>query len=332
MPLPSFRYLAPVTLDETLGLLARFGGDLAVLAGGTEIIGRLKQRLTKPESVVSLRNVPNLSGIRTEGAEMVIGPMTTLRELAQSPVVARVSRALSVAADSVAAPPIRNIATIGGNILQNTRCLYYNQSEFVRKAAEPCIKAGGNSCLTVKGSRKCFSVYQGDLAPALICSGAKAKIEKSGKSRVCTVAELFTGIGESPFSVEESELLTEIRVPIPAGTFASSFKKLRLRGSLDYPLASASVFFSFANGSIEEGKIVVGASAASPVVVTDAVKAVKGKLPDQVDADEAGELAAKAVVLADNLGLPASYRKKIIKVLTARAIREVIAQSGKAGL
>lgn len=331
MSLAPFQYLAPVALDETLALLAQFGNDAALVAGGTEIIGRLKQRLIKPARVVSLRNVPGLCGIRAEGEEIVIGPMTTLREVAQSPVVAKACKALCQAADAVAAPPIQNVATVSGNLLQNSRCLYYNQSELVRKAGKPCLKVGGQACLAVKGSKKCFSVYQGDMAPALICCGAKVKLEKSGSSRFCTVAELFTGRGESPFSVGRDELLTEIRVPVPATPSASSFKKLRLRGSLDYPLASAACLLSLDKGSVSDAAIVVGACGASPVVVTEAANALKGRSPAAIDGSDAGELAAKAVEVADNLGLPGSYRRKMIRVMTVRALREVLAQLGKAG-
>ncbi len=332
MSLPPFQYLAPATVNETLGLLARLGEDTVLLAGGTEIAGRLKQRLVRPSHVISLKNVDGLSGIRREGDEIVIGAMTTLREVARSPVIAGACKAISDAAGSVAAPPIRNVGTVGGNLLQNSRCLYYNQSEFVRKAAEPCIKAGGETCLAVKGSKKCFSVYQGDMAPILMAAGARVKLERNGASRLCPVADLFTSSGESPFSVAADELLLDIRVPVPAAPSASSFKKLRLRGSIDYPLASAAVFLSFSDGVISDAALVIGACGPSPVSVEEAAGMLNGKAPDRVNGSEAGELALKKIGAVDNLGMPGSYRRKMAKILAERALREALDQSVKAGL
>lgn len=331
MSLPPFEYLAPVTVNETVGLLARLGDDAALVAGGTEIIGRLKQRLIRPSQVISLRNVYGMSGIRREGGELVIGAMTSLREVARSPVISGMYGAICAAADAVGAPPIQNIGTLGGNLLQNSRCLYYNQSEFVRKAGEPCVKVGGKTCLAVKGSKKCFSVYQGDMAPVLIAAGAQVGLVKNGASRLCTVAELFTGAGESPFTIAADELLTEVRLPISTVPAASSFKKLRLRGSLDYPLASASVFLSFNAGSISDAAIVIGACGPSPVAVSDAAEMLKGGTHDRVDVTRLGETAVKMVQAADNLGMPGPYRRRMIKVLTERALREALDRPSRAG-
>ncbi len=325
MSLSPFDYAAPTTLEEALGLLARWGGEAAVIAGGTEIMGRLKHRLVRPSHVISLRQVPGLSGLRSEGAEIVIGPMTTLREVARSPVIEKACNALTVAAEAVGAPPIQNVASIGGNLLQNSRCLFYNQSELVRKAEEACLKQGGNVCIAVGGSRKCFSVYQGDMAPVLMCCGAKVTLQKKGGSRTCPVSALFTGSGEWPLSIEKDELLTEIRIPVPSLPSASVFKKLRLRGSLDYPLASAAVCLTRRNGSIAEAAIVIGACGPAPMVVA------QGEPPGEIDGDQAGEIAARMFQAVDNLGMPGSYRRKMIRVLTARAVREALDHSGKAG-
>jgi CO/xanthine dehydrogenase FAD-binding subunit len=239
--------------------------------------------------------------------------------------------AISQAASEVGAPPIQNIGTLGGNLLQNSRCLFYNQSELVRSAAKPCLKVGGQLCHAVKSSKKCFSVYQGDTAPALLCFGATVKLQKKDSSRTCALAELFTGSGESPFSITKDELLTEVRVPLPPAGSRSSFKKLRLRGSLDYPLASAAVLLSFGNGSISDASVAIGACGPAPVSVSAVTEALRGNSTGEADVSGAGELAAKLFRAADNLGVPGSYRRKMIKVMTARALREAIDQSGKEG-
>ena len=331
MALPHFQYLAPKTVEEALALMARHGEGLKVVAGGTEILGRLKHRLINPSYVLSLRNVAAMEGIRTEESEVVIGAMTTLREVAESGLLKDVCEAVSQAADAVAAPPIQNIGTLGGNLLQNTRCLQHNQSELVRKASGPCFKTGGRTCLAVKGGNRCFSVYQGDMAPALIACGARVKLERTGSSRFVMVEEIFTGSGESPFTVDNDELLTEIRIPVGPGPHTSSYKKLRLRGSLDYPLASAAVFLSFTNGLIDDARLVIGACGPSPVSVTEAADLLKGKAPETIDVKEVGKTASKVGEIVDNLLLPATYRRKMFKILAERAIDEALRDFTEAG-
>jgi 4-hydroxybenzoyl-CoA reductase beta subunit len=331
MTLPRFQYLAPKTLEEALDLMSRYNGGLEVVAGGTEILGRLKHRLVNPSHVMSLKGVQGLSGIRKEGSELVIGSMTTLREIARSPAVAKASRAVAQAADAVAAPPIQNVGTVGGNLLQNTRCLQYNQPELTRKASGLCIKTGGRTCLAVKGGKRCLSVYQGDLAPALAACGATVKLEKTGASRILAVPELFSGSGQSPFTVDKQELLTEVRIPLPAGRCSSCYKKLRLRGSLDYPLASAAVFLSLKKGVIDESRLVIGACGPSLVSVTEGASLLKGKAPKDADIKKIAEKASKAGEPVDNLSLPAAYRRKMFKILAARAIDEALRDFTEAG-
>ena len=331
MALPPFQYVAPATVDETLALLSEYGERIKVLAGGTEITGRLKQRLVTPSHILSLKNVPGFSGIATKEGEVVIKAGTTLREVIASPLLKPAFSAIIQAAEAVAAPPIQNIATIGGNLLQNTRCLEYNQSELVRKASGLCFKTGGGTCLAVKGGNRCFSVYQGDLAPALMAFDATIKVEKKGSSRILTVCDLFSGKGESPHTLSADELVTEIHLPVPASSFASSYKKLRMRGSLDYPLASACVFLSVGDGVAREARIVLSACGPSPLSRTEAAGLLKGKALTQIDVQEVADAAARGVEAADNLVLPASYRRKMFRVLAARAIREALDDLTKAG-
>ena len=291
----------------------------------------MKHRLVNPSWVLSLKGVQELRGIRTQGSELVIGSMTTLREVARSPAVAKASRAVAQAADAVAAPPVQNAGTVGGNLLQNTRCLQYNQPVLTRKASGLCIKTGGRACLAVKGGKRCLSVYQGDLAPALVVCGATVKLEKPGASRMLAVPELFSGSGQSPFTVGKGELLTEVRIPLPAGRSSSCYKKLRLRGSLDYPLASAAVFLSLKNGVIDEGRLVIGACGPSPVSVAEGASLLQGKAPGDADVKKAAEKASKAGEPVDNLSLPAAYRRKMFKILAARAIDEALRDLTEAG-
>lgn len=328
MSLPFFQYLGPTTKEEALSVRGRHGADeLEVVAGGTEILGRLKQGLSRPDYVMSLKNLEELRGIAFDSRNLTIGSGTTLREIIRSEHSKRFS-AMVEAASAVAAPPIQNVATIGGNILQQTRCLKYNQSQLARQGMEPCFKAGGAVCNVVQGSRRCFSVYQGDLAPVLIAFEAQVKIEAVGSTRTVSVSELFTGHGEKPFSVADNELLTDIVLPIPQSVYGSSYKKLRVRGALDYPLASAAVFLSFAaDGSVAAARVVIGAAGPAPKRVEAAEAVLTNRHPNQEEIGEAGDQAARAVQVAENLPLPAPYRRAMVGVMTKRAIADALQET-----
>lgn len=332
MRLPPFEYLGPRSVKEALEMIDGHRGKVGIVAGGTDIINRLRQRLVAPPFVMSLKGVAELAGVRKKGANIVISAGTTLRDVMESPIVAEYVPGLMQAARLVAAPPIQNIATIGGNILQNTRCLFHNQSELVRKAAEPCLKQGGKVCLAVKGSRKCFSVYQGDMAPVLIALGAKVTLRSPRGRRTIPLAELFTGNGKEPFTIEKDEILTDISVPVPKGTFGAAYEKLRLRKGLEYPLVSAAVFLSFNNkGVVSQARIVLGAAGPAPKLLEKAAAALIGKRPEEIDIDAAASDALKAAQPADNLALPADYRRKMAKVFAARAIAGALENAQKAG-
>ena len=332
MGLPPFQYLAPRTLKESLEMLSEYKGKVSIVAGGTDIINRLRKRLISPPYVMSLKGVAELTGIKKESKEIVILARTTLREIAASPAISERFKSINQATAFVAAPPIQNIATIGGNLLQNTRCLFYDQSELVRNATPPCIKQGGEVCAAVKGSTRCFSVYQGDMAPSLIAFDARAVLQKAGGSRTVSVSELFSRNGKNPLSIAEDELLTDIIIPIPQGSYGSSYQKLRMRTALDYPLASSSVFVSVSEkGVIDQARVVIGAAGPAPTLVEKASPCLTGKRPAESDVEGAAECAYQAAETVNNLALSGAYRRKMVKVFTKRAIEAALLNLEKAG-
>jgi 4-hydroxybenzoyl-CoA reductase subunit beta len=281
---------------------------------------------------MSLKGVAELTGIKKKSNEVVILAGTTLREIVESATISELFLSINQAAALVAAPPIQNIATIGGNLLQNTRCLFYNQSELVRKAAPPCIKLRGKVCAAVKGSTRCFSVYQGDMAPSLIAFDARAVLQKAGGTRKVPVSELFSHNGKSPLSIENDELLTDIILPIPRGSYGSSYQKLRMRTGLDYPLASSSVFVSVSKkGVIDQARVVIGAVGPAPMLVEQASPCLTGKRPEESAIEQAAEYAFQAAKPVNNLALPGAYRRTMVKVFTKRTIEAALRNLEKAG-
>jgi 4-hydroxybenzoyl-CoA reductase subunit beta len=332
MRLPPFDVLEPRTVKDALSMMRDHKGALKVIGGGTELVGLMKSRLVTPQYVLSTRKIGALIGIEEKKREVMIGAGTTLREIMESPLLAERFKAVAQGASAVAAYPIQTMATIGGNLLQSTRCLYYNQSEVHRHGLPACFKAGGNICNAVKGARHCFSVYQGDMAPALISLDARVQLKNEGGSRKIPLAELYTGGGKAPVSIEPDELLTHISIPIPQGSYSSTYQKLRLRKALDYPIASAAAFISATpDKEVDKVRLVLGAAGSGPRTVEDAAAFFKkkGHGDDVIEAISAK--ASKGAEMVDNLSFPASYRRKIIKVAAARALRETLQDLKRSG-
>jgi 4-hydroxybenzoyl-CoA reductase subunit beta len=324
MRLAYFDFFEPDTLQEMFTIMERYGKRVRLLAGGTDIIPLMKFGLITSPYLLGLKNLPELKGIKRQGQNVHIGAMTTLTGIVASGLISKHLPALHEAALAVAAPPIRNVATIGGNLFQNSRCLFYNQSSTWRLEREACLKAGGKTCLAVPGSKKCFSVYQGDLAPALIVHEARVRIEKKrGKPREVAVRELFTGQGHEPVRRAAGEVATEIIVPIPGNRMGSGYRKLRLRSAMDYPLAGAAAFVSAAKGTIDSARIVLSAAGPAPVVVP-LNGFIIGKKPADVDLESVGESIPKNLPIVNNSVAPAWYRRKMLAVFAKRAMQAAL--------
>ncbi len=328
MRLPYFDYHEPATLEEALALMAEHRGDLRILGGGTELLPLMKFGLAKPSHIMNPGHLPSLRGVSAEDGTLRIGAMTTLAELSVSHEIRRTFNAIHEAVESVAAPPIRNVATLGGNLCQNSRCLFYNQSATWREEESPCLKAGGDACLAVPGGKKCFSVYQGDLAPAITALGGKIKIEKVGSSRLIPPDELFSGNAKQPIALNDDEMITAVLLPLPGGRVGSAYRKMRMRPAMDYPLLSvAAVVCVNDAGTIDAARVVIGAVAPAPLIAHEAGGLLLGQDPRKVDLDKVGQAAVGKTQMVDNLVLPASYRKKMIPVFVRRAVEGAVEQA-----
>jgi 4-hydroxybenzoyl-CoA reductase subunit beta len=325
MRIPYFDFRAPSTLEEALSILDDYHGGAQVLAGGTDLIPLMKYGLDAPGTIMSLKNVTSLSGIKLENKEFHIGAMTSLADLLSSSIIKDNFQALHQAIAAVAAPPIRNVATVGGNICQNSRCFYYNQSKTWRIESPPCLKAGGNICHAVPKGKKCFSVYSGDLAPALIALKSSVSVERKGKCRILTLRDIFSDNGMVPFTLDKEELLTSIIIPLPEKGTYSSYVKMRLRPAVDYPLLSVAVSVSLGGDrEIKEATFVLGAVGPAPVVVSASGQLLRDGMNNTDDFDALGEILRKKTQMVDNLALPGSYRRKMLPVMAKKAIQAAI--------
>jgi len=175
--LPLFQLLRPKTLDEAVSLMAKHDGDVKVVAGGTDLLPSMKQKLFTPGFVLDLRGVGELRGIKSApGKGTEIGALTTLTAIERSSEIVRDYPVLYEAVRTVASPVLRNMGTLGGNLCLDTRCLWYNQSLAWRKSCGFCLKKDGNLCHVAPGGKFCWAAFSGDTAPALLCLGAEIEI------------------------------------------------------------------------------------------------------------------------------------------------------------
>ncbi len=330
MRLPSFEYLAPERLEDVLDLLDTHKEACRVLAGGTDLLVRMKQRLVSPAMLISLKHLQTLSYIRQEDDVVVIGAKTPLIDIIRSDLINRLYPGLVTALAAVGAPTLQqHTGTIGGNLLQENRCIFYNQSAFARSGRPACHKAGGRYCQATTGSDdRCRSTCRSDGAPMLTALSAEAVLKKKSGMRTLPLGEFFTGTGEHPHAVETDELLTELRLPPPPPGSRNAYQKLAWRSAVDFPLVSAAVSVTVEKGEIAGATVVLGAAAAMPLTVVAAGKALVGKsAADDAALRRAGEIAMDhaAAFMVDNVGVSVDYRIRTSGVMTRRALSEALA-------
>lgn len=321
--LPPFRYLAPHSLDEAASLLAQEGEQAMLVAGGTDLYPNMKRRQFTPPVLIGLRNIPSLrhiSGSPEQGLR--IGSGVTLTTLAEHPLVQEHYSALAIAAGAVSTPQLRNAGTIGGNLLLDTRCNYYNQTEFWRHSIGYCMKKDGDVCLVAPGSPRCWAISSADTAPVLVSLAASVRLVSVRGERVIPVRELFRDDGMQPYNREPDEILSEILLP-PADDWRSVYLKLRRRGSFDFPILGVAVALQSAeDGTVCDARITLGAVASHPVEADDAAVLLAGQrlTPETINAVAA--LAAKRAKPLDNADLSMNYRKQMATIYVRRALSQ----------
>jgi 4-hydroxybenzoyl-CoA reductase subunit beta len=327
MRLPPVDYQAPETLDQALTILNERGPAAAVLAGGTDLVVRLRQRLVTADTMVSLKNISELKTIRQEGVTLIIGAAASLRDVIDHPVVQQELPALALALESVGSPDIQHRqGTIGGNLLCNTRCIYYNQSGWWRSGLEHCFKDGGQVCHCLPDSKECTSGCQSDGVVMLTALSAQATIKSSKSERTVPVGQIFSGKGEAPFTLAADELITDIRIFLPAPGTGMSYQKLRWRSAVDYPLMSAAAVVTFSQDNLDRVRLVLGTAGPAPLVIDEAEKILRGKPPTPELIAQAASAARKKAegLIVENTIAPAEYRRKMAEILARRALAEAV--------
>ena len=300
LPLPPFSWEAPDRLDDLLALAAAPGARL--VAGGTDLLPSMKHRLFTPSALVSLGRLPELARVEpTEGGGLRLGATVTLAALAAHPLVRARYPALAEAASTVATPTIQGMGTLGGNLMLDTRCVYYNQPQGWRDGLGGCLKASGTVCHVARTGTGCYAAHSADTVPVLWLYGATVELASSAGVRSVMVRDLFGDDGRDWLRVRPGEVLTAVELPPPGSPVA--YRKLRRRDAIDYGLLLVA-----ATAEEQGGRAVLSALGPRPVeVVADRLD----------DLPEAAWAAARP--LPTHL-TPAPWRKHMARVEVRRAI------------
>ena len=317
-----FAHFNATSVDEAVSILRRYGGNAHLIAGGTDIVGKMKDQIlpSYPEALVNLKTIPNMDAIREERGMLKMGAMAILEDIAHHAVVREKYTALAEAAGRCASPHLREMGTLAGNICQDIRCWYYRHPE--NRFA--CLRKRGSRCYALEGDNRyhsifggsveegCVAVHPSDTAPALIALDASIRTTKR-----TVKAENFFQVGVAKTTVlEEDEIVTEIQIPAPPKDARSAFLKFALRKSIDFPIVNCAVLVSNSKGKVERVRICLNAVYVTPYRATNAEQAMIGKVLNEANAEAAGNAAIEgAKPLKDN-----GYMVQIAKALVKRAI------------
>ncbi len=292
-----FTHINATSVDEAVSLLRRYGGRASLIAGGTDLLGKLKDEFMPayPEAVVNLKTIPGLDFIRQEGDTLKIGALTRLADIAANPVIQSRYAALAEAANRTASPALREMGTLGGNLCQDVRCWYYRNTN----NRFPCLRKSGGACYALEGDDRyhsifggnvengCIAVHPSDTAPALIALGARIQT-----SRRTIPSGSFFRVGECKTTVlDDDEIVTEIHVPFPPGK--SAFAKFALRKAIDFPIVNGAAMIAVSDGTVSAASICLNAVYVIPYLATSAAQTLLGKPLDEAAAQAAADAAVQ---------------------------------------
>jgi len=324
-----FEYASPSSVQQALGLLSATWGDSEILAGGTDLLGRMKDYVSTPKRVVSIKNLPGLHAISRENGGIRIGALVTLDRIADAPDIRDNYPALAQTVAEAASPQIRNMATIGGNLCQRPRCWYY------RRGMGLLPKTPEGKSLIIEGENRYHAILGNDgpayfvspstIAPMLIAYNARIRISGSDGPREIALEKFFRipqSENEREHDLKANEIVTDIFIPSAKEVRAANYE-VRQKAAFDWPLTTASVVLQMSGNTVQSARIVMGAVAPVPWMSEEAAQAIAGKSIDEQTASVAGVAAvSRAHPLRKN-----GYKVKLASVAVKRALLIAAGQS-----
>lgn len=323
MRLPKFVYLLPGSIAEAVAML-QDRPAAKILAGGTDLLVNMKHRVEVPPVLVNIKSISDLDYIHRDNGAVRIGALTPLKRISRAPFIAEKLPALARAASLVGSFHHQTMGTIAGNICQQNRCKYYNQSQWWRSARPTCYKVGGEICHVVNKKETCYSSYCGDSAPALLVLNARVVLQGGGSSREIPFEELFSGDGKSPLNLNKGEILSEIIIPAETADGVSSYTKYANRESIDFPIVGAAFW---ASREKKEYRVAFTAVAKNPVRGRRLEAFLDGKDLSKAIMAEASKLASKEAAPVKNSLFSPAHKREMMGILLQRAVNEATRRS-----
>jgi xanthine dehydrogenase YagS FAD-binding subunit len=317
-----FLHIDARTMDEAISALQRYGDRADIIAGGTDLLGKMKDAILPryPEALIDIKNIPGLDFLKEEKGILRIGALTRLEDIGKEPIIREKYTALAQAAARTASPHIREMGTIGGNLCQDIRCWYYRNPD----NRFPCLRKGGGRCYAIEGDNRyhsimggsveggCYAVHPSDTAPALIALNAKIITSK----RTLNAEDLFQVDVSRTTVLDSDEIVTEIQVPQPKTGSKSVFLKFAIRKSIDFPIVNCAARITSRSGAVAAARICLNSIAVKPYRAVKAEKTILKKRVDESLAASAGSAAMSDAKPMEGNG----YMVQIARVLVKRAI------------
>src|SRR5437667_2720616 len=326
--LPKFRYLQPDSIGAAIRMMADNGPDAMFVAGGTDLYPNMKRRQQTPKVVIGLAQINDLRTTKGQPKDgVVLGANLTLSEVTGDSRIRHAYPAVARAAELISTPLLRNMGSIGGNLLLDTRCNYYDQTYEWRKAIDFCMKKDGNICWVAPSSPRCWAVSSSDVAPVMMAIGAEFRLVGPKGERVVPAGRLYANDGINYLTKHPAEILAEVRLPAPNG-WDAVYLKLRRRGSFDFPVLGVAAWVKWGTGkgeggSVAEARIVLGGVASQPQEVPTAGATLAGSdLSDEAIA-AAADAAYRPAKPLDNTDFDLSWRKQMTRVYVKAALEEL---------
>src|SRR6266542_279171 len=335
MRLPKFEYHVPREIAAALKIMASTGPEAQFVAGGTDLYPNMKRRQQTPRTVISVMHLSELNQITGDGTSGVrIGASVTLTEICEHPIINRDYPVIASAAKTISTPILRNMGTVGGNLLLDTRCNYYDQNYEWRKGINFCLKKDVDVCWVAPGSKKCWAVQSSDLVPVMVAIGAKFRLVSTLGERTIEAAGFYNDDGIKYLKKRPDELLVDIHLP-PTNGWCASYQKLRRRGAFDFPVLGVAACIHLDHVSkgnapnakqvsgVKDARIILGGIAPSPIEVQEARQALLGKPLNDVSIKAAAEACYVRARPLDNTECVMNWRKQMASQYTILALQKL---------
>ncbi len=326
LPAPDFRLAQPRDVQAAVALRGAQASS-RFLAGGTDLVVNLRHGLDTPALLIDLSAIDELCELAVTEGGARIGSGTTLAALSDMPAIRERYRAVAEAAATIAAPGTRALATVGGNLCLDTRCIYYNQSEWWRGSNGYCLRYRGDICHVAPQGQHCHAAYSGDLAPALMIFGAEVEIAGNAGRRTIPLADLYAEDGRAHLTLGAEEIVVAVR--LPPDPPPSNYAKARVRGAIDFPLAGVAVALAAENGQVVTLRVALTGTNSRPFLL-EGTDASVGRALDEAALQRLERLVQKQVQPMRTTLTSAHYRRLAAAALARRLAADLFAHSGAA--